>query len=216
MGMGDHKMRFRVSDAARAATALDSRQALRRLFAYLRLYKAQLGLVFILIIISTILLVIGPLLMGIAIDQYIEGQDVAGLARISLAMVVVYLGSWLTWLLYGRIMAAIAQKAMYTLRRDLFAHMQTLSLSYFDRQPAGDLMSRLTNDMDAISDLLSQNITQADAGGRHRSALPIRFSQTAGEPGRIERLDGRDLERSTGCYRLWTTGKSRIRLFRCK
>ena len=153
-------MGFRSSDAARAVTARDSRQALRRLFAYLRLYKAQLGLVFMLIIVSTILLVIGPLLMGIAIDQYIEGHDVAGLARISLVMVVVYLGSWLTWVLYGRMIAAIAQKAMCTLRRDLFAHMQTLSLSYFDRQPAGDLMSRLTNDMDAISDLLSQNITQ--------------------------------------------------------
>jgi ATP-binding cassette subfamily B protein len=164
MGTGDHKMGFRSSDAARAVTTRDSRQALRRLFAYLRLYKAQLGLVFILIIISTILLVIGPLLMGIAIDQYIEGRDVAGLTRISLAMVVVYLGSWLTWVLYGRMMAAIAQKAMYTLRRDLFAHMQTLSLSYFNRQQAGDLMSRLTNDMDAISDLLSQNITQFISG----------------------------------------------------
>ena len=157
-------MGFRASDAARAATAGDSNQALRRLLAYLRFYKAQLGLVFILIIISTILIVIGPLLMGIAIDQYIEGHDVAGLARISLAMVVVYLGSWLTWVLYGRMMAAIAQKAMYTMRRDLFAHMQTLSLSYFDRQPAGDLMSRLTNDMDAISDLLSQNFTQFISG----------------------------------------------------
>ncbi|MFC2042617.1 ABC transporter ATP-binding protein [Chloroflexota bacterium] len=61
-------------------------------------------------------------------------------------------------------MAAIAQKAMCNLRRDFFAHMQTLSLSYFDRKPAGDLMSRLTNDKDAISDLLSQNITQFISG----------------------------------------------------
>ncbi|MFC2042616.1 hypothetical protein ACFLUA_00470 [Chloroflexota bacterium] len=90
-------MGFRSSDSARAVTARDSRQALRRLYAYLRFYKVQLGLVFILIIISTILLVIGPLLMGIAIDQYIEGRDVAGLARISVAMVVVYLGLWLRW-----------------------------------------------------------------------------------------------------------------------
>jgi ATP-binding cassette subfamily B protein len=57
-------------------------------------------------------------------------------------------------------MALVAQKAMSHLREDLFAHIQGCSITFFDRQPVGDLMSRLTNDMDAINQLFAQNLTQ--------------------------------------------------------
>ena len=56
-------------------------------------------------------------------------------------------------------MARISQEALKQLRKDLFQHLQTLPLSFFDRNPAGELMSRLTNDIDAINQAVSQNVT---------------------------------------------------------
>ncbi len=153
-------MRMKASASARAASAKNSKQALQRLFAYLKPYKIGLIAVFLLIALSTAFMVSGPYLLGQAIDRYIAQKDLAGLAVISLKMAAVYAGMWLSGVSYGRIMAKIAQKTMYALRKDLATHLQTLSLNFFDRQSTGDLMSRLTNDMDAISNLLAQNIVQ--------------------------------------------------------
>jgi ATP-binding cassette subfamily B protein len=61
-------------------------------------------------------------------------------------------------------MARVSQQAMRGLRRDLFEHLQTLSLSFFDRHPHGELMSRLTNDLDALSNVLAQNVTELFTG----------------------------------------------------
>jgi len=77
-----------------------------------------------------------------------------------LLMVGAYAGAWLTQVGQGYIMASVAQQALRVLRRDLFSHLQTLSLRYFDEHPHGDIMSRLTNDIDAINRVLTQGITQ--------------------------------------------------------
>ncbi len=151
-------MRRGLSISDRAAVTQNPRESLRRLFSYLKPYKLQLVLVAILIIIFTGLNALGPLLTGLAIDNFILKKDVPGLSRIALVMIGVYALAWLAGAGYARLMAVIAQKAMRTLRQDLFDHMQNLSLSYYDRQSAGDLMSRLTNDMENISLLLSQNL----------------------------------------------------------
>ena len=153
-------MRMKASANARAASAKNSKQALRRLFAYLKPYKIGLIAVFALIALSTAFMVTGPYLLSKAIDQHIAQKDLAGLVIVSIQMAAVYAGMWISGVLYGRIMAKIAQKAMYALRKNLETHLQTLSLNFFDHQSTGDLMSRLTNDMDAISNLLAQNIVQ--------------------------------------------------------
>ncbi|NIV30059.1 MAG: multidrug ABC transporter ATP-binding protein, partial [Anaerolineae bacterium] len=88
----------------------------------------------------------------------------AKLLRIVLLMLAVYAGAWLAGAGQGLLMARVSQRAMRGLRRDLFAHLQTLSLSFFDRHPHGELMSRLTNDMDAISRVLAQNVTDLFGG----------------------------------------------------
>jgi ATP-binding cassette subfamily B protein len=102
--------------------------------------------------------------MGIAIDRFISTRDVAGLGRIVLLMLATYAGAWLAKAAQGVLAARVSQQAMRGLRRDLFEHLQTLSLSFFDRHPHGELMSRLTNDMDAISRVLSQNVTDLFGG----------------------------------------------------
>jgi ATP-binding cassette subfamily B protein len=73
-------------------------------------------------------------------------------------MLAAYLGLWVAQIAQGIIVARVVQRAMRRLRRDLFEHLQTLSLSFFDRHPHGELMSRLTNDLDAISRVLAQNV----------------------------------------------------------
>ena len=136
------------------------RAALMRLGGYLLEFKFQLVLVVMFVILGTVFSIIGPYLLGVAIDSYVVKGDLVGLTWIALLMFGVYLGSWFAQSAQGFLMASISQKALRTLRKNLFEHLQTLSLSFFDKRTHGELMSRLTNDMDAINQALAQNITQ--------------------------------------------------------
>jgi ABC-type multidrug transport system fused ATPase/permease subunit len=113
------------------------RGALQRLLVYLRPYRWSLVAVFALVIIGALAELAGPILMGLAIDRFIAEGDAAGLLRLIAAMVAVYAIAWLAQTIQGRTMATTAQKALLVLRRDLFDHLQTLSLAFFDRHPHG-------------------------------------------------------------------------------
>jgi ATP-binding cassette subfamily B protein len=138
--------------------AKDSRQALIRLLPYLKPYSAALILVLGFVLLYTVLGLVGPYLMGIAIDDYIIPGDIPGLVRIALLMLVTYLFYSVFQAAANWSMARISQGALKQMRRDLFEHLQSLSLRFFDRNPAGELMSRLTNDIDAINQAVSQNV----------------------------------------------------------
>ncbi len=133
--------------------------SLTRLMRYLGEHRFGLILVIVLVVTSTALSLVGPWLQGVAIDEFIANRDPAGLVWITIVLALTYLGMTLSFAGFARMMAAIAQRVMYRLRRELFEHMQELSLEFHDNQPTGDLMSRLTNDVDAVDQLLSQNIT---------------------------------------------------------
>ncbi len=136
----------------------DPRRALVRLAMYLSPYKATLAVVLVLVLAYILLGLLEPYLMGRAIDQYISTRQINGLPQLALLLLTAYLldngfqaaSSWL--------MARISQDALRRLRRDLFEHLQTLSISFFDSHTAGELMSRLTNDIDAINQAVSQNV----------------------------------------------------------
>ena len=138
--------------------AKDPRRALLRLLPYLLPYKVLIGFVFVMVTVYTLLGLAGPYLMGRAIDQFIATKDILGLGRIALWMIGIYLVSAGAETASNWIMARVSQKALKALRRDLFKHMQALPLKYFDSHPAGELMSRLTNDIDAINQAVSQNV----------------------------------------------------------
>jgi ATP-binding cassette, subfamily B, multidrug efflux pump len=135
------------------------KQALARLLPYLNPYKLGLSAVLALVIVYTVLGLFGPYLMGRAIDQFIALKDAAGLGRIALLMLGAYAFSNLFQVAANWLMARISQRALQVLRRDLFGHLQSLSLAFFDTHGAGELMSRLTNDTDAINQAVSQNVT---------------------------------------------------------
>jgi ATP-binding cassette subfamily B multidrug efflux pump len=158
-GAGRAMMHRGPIGATKIEKAHNPRKAVVRLLRYLLPYKLLLALVFGLILVYTLLGLIGPYLMGVAIDRFIGGKDPAGLARVSLLMLVVYLFNNLFQAASNWIMAIVSQRSLQQMRHDLFQHLQKLSLSFFDQNPAGELMSRLTNDIDVINQAVAQNVT---------------------------------------------------------
>ena len=138
--------------------ARDPRHAMVRILTYLRPFRAALTMTLVCVLIYTALGLIGPYLMGVAIDRFIAPKRLDGLSRVAVWMLVVYLLYNLFQAISGRVMASVSQRALKQLRRDLFGHLQTLPIRFFDHNPAGELMSRLTNDIDAINQAVSQNV----------------------------------------------------------
>jgi len=149
----------RPASPGKIEKARDPRNTLARLLPYLSPFKMALGLVSVFVVLYTVLGLAGPYLMGLAIDRYIATKELGGLAPLALWMLATYLLTNIFQAAADWIMADISQRALKQIRRELFEHLQSLSLSFFDRNPAGELMSRLTNDIDAINQAVSQNVT---------------------------------------------------------
>jgi ATP-binding cassette subfamily B protein len=143
--------------------ARDPRATLRRLLGYLRPEGRALGLVAALVVANTGLELLGPYLIGVAIDRYIARSDLAGLWGVVALMLGAYTLAWLAQFGQSYQMASVTQRVLRSLRRDLFDRLQSLSLRYFDAHPVGELMSRLTNDVDALQRVLSQSVIELTA-----------------------------------------------------
>ncbi|HSO12784.1 MAG TPA: ABC transporter ATP-binding protein [Anaerolineales bacterium] len=142
----------------RIEKAGDSRRALARLAAYLSPYKSALALVLAFVLIYILLGLLEPYLIGRAIDQYISTKQIDGLAPLAIILLTAYIFDNSFQAASSWTMARISQDALRHLRRDLFEHLQKLSIAFFDGRTAGELMSRLTNDIDAINQAVSQNV----------------------------------------------------------
>jgi len=143
--------------------AKDPRGSLRRLVSYLGPYRRRMYWVLAFATVSTGLSLAGPWFMGTAIDHLVD-RNLSLLLRFTLLMLGAYVLSSGAQTVQGVLLARLSQGAMRNLRRDLFGHMQSLSLRFFDTRTQGDLMSRLTNDMDAISRVLTNNVAQLFTG----------------------------------------------------
>ena len=137
----------------------NSAQAVQRLLQYLSPFRSKLLAVAVLVVLYSLLGLTGPYLIGLAIDRFIVQKNVAGLEHLALLMLLAYLLYNLFQFIAGWIMAKVSQTALKQLSGDLFTHIQTLPVSYFDHHSSGGLMSRLTNDIDAINQAVSQNVT---------------------------------------------------------
>jgi len=141
-------------------SAKDVRAAMKRLASYLLPFHWALLGILVLLIVSTLLGLAGPYLFGVAVDTAIAQSDLSELVRISLILLGAYLLAWATGVLQTYWTTVVSQRVLRTLRQQLFDHMQILSLKFFDDNDTGDLMSRLTNDVDAINRVLSNGLTQ--------------------------------------------------------
>ncbi|MCZ2127676.1 MAG: ABC transporter ATP-binding protein/permease [Anaerolineales bacterium] len=148
---------------ARIEKAGDPNRALIRLAGYLKPYRAILSLVLVFVLTYILLGLYEPYLIGRGVDQFISLKKTDGLPQLALLLLGVYLLDNAFQALSSWLMARISQDALRVLRRDLFERLQKLSVAFFDRHTAGELMSRLTNDIDAINQAVSQNVVSLAA-----------------------------------------------------
>lgn len=133
---------------------------LKRIWSYLGVYKKQLTFVILMIVLSSGLSLVGPFLIGITIDDFLVTSNSNSLLFLLIALAFVYLfqsgASWLQnfW------MVGIAQQTVFTMRSQLFLHLQKLPISYFDKRQHGELMSRVTNDIENVSSTLNSSVIQ--------------------------------------------------------
>lgn len=147
-------------DAVYVVKPKDAKNTLKRLWWYLSEHKIRLFLVFFLVVITSMLTLMGPYLIGKAIDNYIIPRDFNGLFRLLMLMAAIYILMSLSTWLQTRTMINVAQLTIRNMRKDAFDKLEILPISFFDTRPRGDIMSRLTNDIDLINNALSSSLTQ--------------------------------------------------------
>jgi ATP-binding cassette subfamily B multidrug efflux pump len=155
------RLRFGIGGGPQTGeSARDTRSTTARLFGYLQPYRGQIALVTALVLLSTLAGLAGPILIGVALDDYVIPGDSGGLAQLTLLMLGIYLAGGLASIIQSVLMVSIGQRLVADVRGELFAHVQTLSMAYHDHHQVGDLMSRVTNDTEAINDVLSNGLIQ--------------------------------------------------------
>ena len=137
--------------------AYDAR-LMRRLLRYLRPYRLQVAVALGAIISASVLQLAQPYLMKIAIDRYIATGDLAGLDRIALVFLAVLVGSFALEYLQTWVLQMTGQRIMFDMRMQIYQHLQRLDLQFYDRNPVGRLMTRVTSDVDVLNDLFTAGV----------------------------------------------------------
>ncbi|MEH7040544.1 ABC transporter ATP-binding protein [Bacillus pseudomycoides] len=138
----------------------DTKGTVMRIWNYMGYQKAALMFVTVLVFVTTLLGLLGPYYMGVIIDEYIIPRDLNGTARMCMLLIGIYgVTVLLTWL-QTYLMVNVALKTIQKIRQDIFEKIQTLSLRFFDVRSQGDLMSRVTNDIDSLNQALTQSVVQ--------------------------------------------------------
>ena len=154
--------------------AYDSR-LMRRLLGYMRPYRRLVAISLVFLLAQSLLQVLGPLLTKTAVDRYLDptraarhtasifdpllpADPWAGLTRIGILYLLVLLGTLVTEFVQTYVMQYTGQLAMFDLRRELMEHLQGLDLAFFDRNPVGRLVTRVTTDVDVLNDLFASGL----------------------------------------------------------
>lgn len=140
--------------------AKDKKGTIKRIWRYMEKQKLALIASIIFVVISTLLNVLVPYLMGVIIDHYIIPKDMAGTLRLLVWLAVIYTTAAIFTWLQTFLMVRVSLKTIRLVRQDLFDKFQTLSLRFFDKRTHGDLMSRVTNDIESLNNALSQSVIQ--------------------------------------------------------
>ncbi|MGB3100698.1 MAG: ABC transporter ATP-binding protein, partial [Psychrobacillus psychrotolerans] len=140
--------------------AKDKKGTLIRVWRYMEKQKIAIVVSMILVIISTLLNLLVPYMIGVTIDEFIIPKDMDGTLRYLVILAIVYTAAAaFTWL-QNFLMIRVSLKTIRSLRQDLYEKFQTLSLRFFDKRTHGDLMSRVTNDIESLNNALSQSVIQ--------------------------------------------------------
>ena len=150
--------------------AKDFKSTMKKLMAYLSVYKIGIFFVIVFAIGSTIFNIVGPKILGKATTEIFKGlvRKVSGgagidfdkIAHIVLTLLCLYLASAVFSFVQGYIMTGVSQKLTYRLRKEISEKINRLPMNYFDKQTHGEVLSRITNDIDTLSQSLNQSATQ--------------------------------------------------------
>ena len=128
---------------------------IQRLWRYVRPYRAQFFVALLCLPVTSCFLLAQPYLLKVAVDRYMTQNDPGGLAMTGLLFGGALIGEFLFFYIQFNATMSMAQKSLADLRRDLFAHLQELPARFFERNPVGRLVTRLTTDVDAINEAFS-------------------------------------------------------------
>jgi ATP-binding cassette, subfamily B, multidrug efflux pump len=137
--------------------AYDAR-LMRRLLEYLRPYWRQVGIAFVTIIVSAVSSLVQPYLIKVAIDRYISQRQLAGLDGLAVLYLAVLVASFAAEYVQTWTLQLTGQHIMHDLRMAIYRHLQRLDLRYYDRNPVGRLMTRVTSDVDVLNDLFTSGV----------------------------------------------------------
>ncbi|MBM3710342.1 MAG: ABC transporter ATP-binding protein, partial [Actinobacteria bacterium] len=136
---------------------LDRRTVLK-LLGYVKPYKLLLGLTVFLLLVTAGLEIVGPYLIKIAIDRHLTPQKLDGFIYIILLFGAVLIGEFFLRYIQQYLTEYIGQKIMYDMRMDIFRHVQKMEMSFFDKNPVGRILTRVTTDVQALNEMLSSGI----------------------------------------------------------
>jgi ATP-binding cassette, subfamily B, multidrug efflux pump len=131
---------------------------MRRLLGYLRPYQPQVAIALAAIIAASVLQLAQPYLMKVAIDEYIAAGDVGGLDRIAVAFLLILVAAFALEYLQTWTLQMTGQRIMYDMRMQIYRHLQRLDLQFYDKNPVGRLMTRVTSDVDVLNDMFTAGV----------------------------------------------------------
>ena len=143
-----------------AEKAKNQKGTLLRIWSYLKQQRIGMICAVLFVVISTLLGLLGPLYIGVIIDDYILAKDFDGTIRMLVLLASIFIvGALFTWL-QSYVMIRVSQKTIRQMRQHLFEKFQSLPIATFDKRQQGDLMSRMTNDVENLNAALSQSVIQ--------------------------------------------------------
>jgi len=137
---------------------ISDRTLIERLLKYLLKYKRRFIITVAAVVAVSLTGLLPPYLLKVAVDSYVANGDLAGLTSISVILVGVYLVNWVSDYQRTYQMSWMGQNMVNELRKQLFSHLQELSFSFYDRSEAGEVISRVTNDTDTLSQVFVQGV----------------------------------------------------------
>ncbi len=146
-----------ASDEEVLGKAYDAR-LMRRLLGYLRPYRGQAAVALVALIGGSVTALAQPYLMKLAIDRYIARHDLAGLNHVALAFLVVLVAAFAFEFLQTYILQYVGQRIMFDMRMQIYGHLQRVDVQFYDRNPVGRLMTRVTTDVDVLNDLFASGV----------------------------------------------------------
>ena len=135
-------------------------QTLKRIWQFMRGERKRLYFIISLVVVTSLLSIVGPFLVGRIVDYYFIPREFDGLFRILMILLASYVLLSATTFIQAYLMVGLSQRTIYNLRYHLFEHMQELPVTFYDKRQHGELMSRMTNDIETLSQTMNSSFIQ--------------------------------------------------------